>query len=51
MGVMTTKTFYEAVKQFYPTIYSKADVLQFKKAGLLTDEEYNQIVGESTVTV
>ena len=45
------KAFYDAVKQFYPAIYTKEDVLQFKKAGMLTNEEYNQIVGEPTVTV
>ena len=36
---------YEKAKEFYPTRWSKEDLLRLVNAGKLTEEEYYEIVG------
>lgn len=37
---------FERVKKFYPKLYSKKQVADFVRKGVLTEEEYEEIVGE-----
>lgn len=39
-------TVYEMAKQYYPRLWSKARLDALLKAGKLTQEEYNELVGE-----